>query len=502
MHTVTTSRARIHSVRNYALGALIVFVGIPTAIAQTASDPSHAAIGQLHQRMDAMQQELDHLRQQNSRMSAAQMQFASFGETEPWSECDSCCNNTVGCDVSQSCGCHPCQCGQCPAPCIECPRVSTLNPYFNVHIFGALKLDMLLSDARAIAPGTPYYLLPGSPAGLSQNTSDFHARQSSLGAMLTGPQIGAFQAGGNVLVYFYNDNAFADAYGILPLQVWGDLKNENWRFAAGYQFDVFNPMAPTILPFSALCGSGNAGNAARGQVRVERFVRPSDDVQWTAQFALSEPITSIIDPAFRISEDNGWPNVEGRIALGLGSVAGAGMAAQRPFEIGFSGVVGQVRNTVPNASNLTIERYVADVWGVGSDVRWRINDYFGVKGEFYTGQGLGTYNGGALQITNPDNNFQGIKSTGGWGEFFVFWTPCLHSHFGYGIDDPRDADVPTTAALLGRVANETIFGNIIWDVTESFRVAFEVTHRETSFRSPLVPDNDGMFYHTQVTWSF
>ena len=149
---------------------------------------------------------------------------------------------------------------------------SCSNPYFNIHIYGALKLDMLLSDARAVAPGTPYFLLPGSVAGLSQNTSDFHARQSSLGAMLTGPQIGSLQAGGNFLVFFYNDNAFADAYGILPLQAWGDLRNEYWRFAAGYQFDVFNPIVPTILPFSILCGSGNTGNAARGQVRLERFL--------------------------------------------------------------------------------------------------------------------------------------------------------------------------------------------------------------------------------------
>ena len=169
--------------------------------------------------------------------------------------------------------------------------------------------------ARAIAPGTPYYLLPASIAGFDQNTADIHARQSFLGAAFEGPQIGSLQAGGLLQVFFYNDNAFADAYGILPLQAWGDLKNENWRFAAGYQFDVFNPNAPTILPFSILCGSGNTGNASRGMVRLERFLYPSDNAQWTLQFALSEPITSVYDPSFSLSEDNGWPNVEGRIAL-------------------------------------------------------------------------------------------------------------------------------------------------------------------------------------------
>ena len=55
-----------------------------------------------------------------------------------------------------------------------------------------------------------------------------------------------------ILASFYNDNAFADAYGFLPMQAWGDLKNEDWRFAAGLQFDVFNPNVPTNLPFSIL----------------------------------------------------------------------------------------------------------------------------------------------------------------------------------------------------------------------------------------------------------
>jgi hypothetical protein len=220
---------------------------------------------------------------------------------------------------------------------------------------------------------------------------------------------------------------------------------------------------------------------------------------------LSEPITSVYDPSFSLSEDNGWPNVEGRIALGLGCLEGADMTAKRPFEIGVSGVIGQVRNTVPvdPVTNPTIiDRFVADVWGLGLDFSWKVNDVFGFMGEFYTGEGLGTYNGGALQIINPDNDFQGIRSTGGWLETFVYWTPCLHSHVGYGLDDPVDGDVPVSAAFLGRTENSTVYGNVIWDVTESFRAAFEVSWRETNYRNGIVPDNEGMFFHTQFAWNF
>jgi hypothetical protein len=179
-----------------------------------------------------------------------------------------------------------------------------------VHIVGAVKLDMLFNGARPFAPGTPFFLAPGPVPGVSQSTFDIHARQTTLGAVLTGPRFCGLQSGGLVMAMLYNDAVIVDRYGFLPLQAWGELRNEYWRFAAGLQFDVFSPGIPTVLPFSALAATGNSGNSFRGQVRLERFLHPADDVQWTMQFALSEPVNATIDPDFRLSEDNGWPNVE------------------------------------------------------------------------------------------------------------------------------------------------------------------------------------------------
>ena len=266
------------------------------------------------------------------------------------------------------------------------------------------------------------------------------------------------------------------------------MKNSEWRFAAGLLFDVFAPGAPTVLPFSVLGASGNAGNSFRGQVRLERYIQPSADRQWTIQFALSEPVSSTIDPSFRLAEDNGWPNVEGRIALGCGCLDES--TARRPFEFGLSGVVGQLRTTVLNTS-----QDVTDVWGVNADLYWKVTDSIGIAGEAFTGEALGTYNAGILQGINTVT-FDGIRSSGGWIETFVYWTPCLHSHFGYGIDDPRDVDVHPT----GRIKNETYFANAIWDVNSTFRIGTELAWRETAYS--VLPDNDGVGFHTQFQWSF
>jgi hypothetical protein len=400
------------------------------------------------------------------------------------------------CQLCPRCGgCSACQCPLTPAPCVECPRTSTLNPYYNVNVFGTVTLDMLFNTRRPVSPGTPYFLAPGPVGGRDQDTFDMHARQSSLGAALVGPQMGCWQTGGMVLVNFYNDNVLADKYGVLPLQAYGELRNEDWRFAAGLQFDVFNPLLPTLLPFSALSASGNSGNAFRGQLRAERFIIPSNNVQWTLQTALSEPVPTTISPTFEISEDNGWPNLESRIALGLGPLSGAGAAAVRPLEIGLSSVVGQLRTT-PLPPDPQV---VADVWGVGSDLRCRLSDMFGFAAEFYSGQGLGTYNGAILQTVNPDT-FQSIRSTGGWCDFYVYLTPRLHNHWGYGIDDPLDRDVSTDPTSLGRIRNETYFTNLLFDVNPALRLGFEFTYRETAFAA--APDNEGAGYQMQCRWAF
>lgn len=301
------------------------------------------------------------------------------------------------------------------------------------------------------------------------------------------------------MVSFFNDALIVDQYGILPLQAYGEIRNEKYRIAAGLQFDVFNPNMATVLPFSILSASGNTGNAFRGQLRIERFFNLSRDVQWIGQLALSDPVPTTVNPAFRLLEDNGWPNVECRLAVGVGQSEMINGAMRRPFEMGFSGVVGQLRTTVP-----LVNQTVTDIWGVGADFRWKILPCLGVSGEIHKGEGLGTYNGGILQNVNEDlitpgnSTFEAIETVGGWFETFLYWTPCLHSHVGYGIDNPDDADL----GLGQRSRNSTYFANLLWDVNSSFRIAGEFTWRETEYNlaTPIV--NDGPGYHAQLRWSF
>jgi hypothetical protein len=376
---------------------------------------------------------------------------------------------------------------------------------FRIEPFGAVRLDATYNSARVQGPGMPAFLVPQFVGGFSQRTTAINARNSMIGVLFTGPDIGNFHSGGRIsAVFFDNTNVFADNNGFLLTQSYGELFTDKWRFAAGLQLDVFAPNLPTVLPFSADGAPG--GNTIKGQIRVERFLKLGSNSQLTLQGALSEPLNSIKTPDVSLDEDNGWPNVEGRIAFGLGNPARIGLLTQRPLEVGVSGVGGQLRRT--SLPSDPPRRVVSDVWGASFDFRVNLASRYGFKGEMYTGQGLGQMGAGILQTLDAVT-WKAIRSTGGWVEGYVYLTPNLHSHTGLIIDDPNNNDItalPNT--LFGRTYNRIFFSTLLWDLggeTKKFRIGAEFTLRKTEYKDPIATGrlpNSGFGINPQFQWLF
>ena len=382
------------------------------------------------------------------------------------------------------------------------PSISLLNPSNRVKLHAGLDTLMVFSTSRPFPSGTPLFLLPESPFGLETNTFDAHARQSYVGGMFTGPKVGDFQTGAQILTFFQNDSLSTDDYGMLVYYAYGELKNEDWRVSAGLQQDVFNPVSPTVVYLTKMYGSGNTGSY-RGQLRLERFFQSDDDVGLTFTGALSEPVATLVtNNVGRIEEDNGWPNIEGRVEVGLGSLQAIRGSQVRPFEIGLSGVVGQTRTTrtvlAPPAA--LPPRAVIDTWGLGVDVEWQPNEWYGARGEFYTGQALGEYNGGVTQSVNSDTLAE-IQSMGGFGEVFCYLSDEVHVHVGYGIDQPQESDLAPSQIR----SNQTYFINWVWDLSKAVQLRLEVDYRETEY-TEFAPntflDSDAVVIATRFLWKY
>ena len=376
--------------------------------------------------------------------------------------------------------------GPCLPSCsnADLTRLSWNKNGYRITPFGSVAGEAILTDSSTTARAFIRYLNPNT--GLDDSQSTITGQGSAFGLNIEAPKIGDFEARGLFYFKFYGGQPAANVPGLFYLLGFGELRNENWRFVFGQNLDLIGPLQPHTLNFTSGLGGGNIGLATtRGQLRAERFFHPSDNVQWTFQTALTQIFLPeyIADPEVN-GTDNGWPNVEGRVALGFGEdVVHPLIGPLKPIEFGVSGLIGETRVT----KNLVGQR-VSTTWAVVADAKYS-TERWGIQGEYFAGDAVGSYGGGIDQSANLANGFA-IYSTGGWGEVWHKLGPCVTAHAGYGIDDPRDRDLSAGQ----RSRNQFYFGNLIWDVTERFQLGFEVSHWKTDYAAPLV-DNSSMVYH-------
>ena len=370
--------------------------------------------------------------------------------------------------------------------------ISMLNEDSNLTISGDFNFMGMYSNRRPFVPGSPLYLLPLPPEG----TSDFNGRQSRLNFAFTGPDLGDWQVGA-LAVFGFQNSLTAEGYGFGPYVAYGEIKNGDWRFAAGLQYDVINPRDPKTIPNTLLGDSGNIG-AFRNQIRMERFFQADESWQATLQLALSDPVSTRIIDHSSVLEDDGHPNLEGRLNVGIGKTRElAGHRTARPFEIAASGLFGGMR-TLEGAGNGTLRQTSIQSWAFGTDLHLALTDRVGISGEFFSGEGIGEYLGGIGQSYNKITG-NAIRASGGWGELYAYLCDDLHLHLGYGVDVAVRDDLGPGDMLR----NGTTFGTLVWELSPRVQLSFEVDYRRTSYQGTSGEELfDGLIYMSGMTLKF
>ena len=98
----------------------------------------------------------------------------------------------------------------------------------------------------------------------------------------------------------------------------------------------------------------------------------------------------------------------------------------------------------------------------------------------------------------PYNAYGELKSaSGGWGEVFLYLTPQLHLHTGYGVDSP----LRRTGDTFLLTENQTLYTNLVWNWTKNIQISNQVDFRKTKYRDPLL-DAEGVIFYSEFQWKF
>jgi hypothetical protein len=353
---------------------------------------------------------------------------------------------------------------------------------FRLVPYGFFATDMIYATQRTNIGAYTTYVF--SREDQDEDAFTIDTRRSRLGLEITGPRVvrlGDAESRGRFEIDFFGEFISENRASVLLRQAYWEVKSDEFRLLIGQTWDVIAPLNPDTLNYAIGLFAGNIG-FRRTQFRAERYFNVSDTFQATLQGALSQDIVTDfpMDPGVR-REPSDWPVVQARAAMTFGPRG----EDQHPVVFGCSGHIGETGfdflTVGPPPLNLPPQDDARfRTWSLNADIHVPIGDRFGFQGEFFTGANLSAFLGGIGQGVCPCLRIP-IRSTGGWAEVWYDWTPHLHSHVGFGVDDPNDDD-----ALLGRAYNQFIFSNLVFDMSDELTTGIEVTYWKTLYHEERV----------------
>jgi hypothetical protein len=364
----------------------------------------------------------------------------------------------------------------------EMKKLAWTKGDYRIVPYGSLWGSAIYASQRT-APG-PFILYIASATTEGEDDFVIDTRRTRIGVDVSGPKVpmfGCAETAGKLEIDFHGVFGTFEGLrvvgpenqtGLQLRHAYAEVKNEDFRLLAGQTWDLVSPLYPGMLTYAVGWGAGNIG-FRRMQIRYERYLHMADDSVITLQGAIAQDIALDF---INYAESANWPVLQGRCGYTTGALGPC-----QPLTIGVSGHVGEQGFDFPAVDLLNLparDDARIETWSLNADARWPITPRFGVQGEFFTGRNLSTFLGGVIQGINRETR-QPIATTGGWIDVWYDWTDRLHSHVGYGIDNPRDTEVATR----DRMSNSVLFGNLSFDILPKMTVGLELSYWETKYKN-------------------
>ena len=331
------------------------------------------------------------------------------------------------------------------------------NSRMPVRFFGTILSSTFFNSGEANWLDIPN-VVPPDRTSPSKGSFSSNLRQSRLGAIIDGPEVGSFQTSGFLAMDF-----FGGVPGFKTGQTMGiprllyafmRLDGPTTAFEIGQDLMILAPRNPTSLAafsFPNLFYSGNLYLRVP-QARVEQVFGRGRKNEVELQLGIVAPVSGDLPtdsftfvPPNLPGEKSRRPAVQARVAWRRTG----GIPGEPVFELGASGHYGSERRTGRSPSS----------W-VGSLDFMARSRHVGVQGEFWVGQNIDAFGASIGQLA---------KSRGGFFEGTYITNDRLAFHAGFGIDSLFDR-VAFPAPLT---ENATFFANTIYQFTPEFATSLE-----------------------------
>jgi len=339
----------------------------------------------------------------------------------------------------------------------------------DIQLYGYIKLDAAYDTSRVDTGNFARWVESESD---NDDDSQFNmtARETRLGALISGPQDDQLKTSGRVEIDFYEGGA-ENKPRIMMRHAYLNIlwPEDKFSILAGQTSDVISPLYPSTINYSVCWWVGNIGYR-RPQIRLTKELALGESVNLKLEGALARTVG--ISDTFTTDSgaDAGYPGVQGRVGLTFPSLA------HKPTTIGVSAHV--AREEYDTSASGDSKHF--DSWSANLDVTQPINEWLTIKGELFTGENLSAYLGGIGQGVNIDT-FTEIGSRGGWIAAALGPWDKWRFNVGFSADDVDGDDL---RAMTGdkRTYNRSIFANTLYSLNKSTQIGFELSQWRTDYQ--------------------
>jgi len=322
-------------------------------------------------------------------------------------------------------------------------------------VYGYLKFDALYENGNS-SHGN-FAIWASDPKG---NDGLFHAtaNQTRLGFKFKGISFGEFKVTGQLEIDFYGGGAENKASNYMR-HAFLKISNGSLSIFAGQYWDIINPLNPFTLNYPVLWGAGNMGYR-RAQLSFRKDFKSEKSII-SVQGGIFRNIASDYDgDGIKDGVASGTPMVQGRLS-------GKFLFGEKAsLQLGLSGHYSKSKGVSEYSSN-----------SMNVDFLLVLSSNFKIVAEYFSGKNLGVFLGGIAQSVNTVDGIE-VETKGFYVNLQFKLSKKATFGIGYGMDNPYD----DTLAVGGRAKNTSIFGNLLFKLSSSLKIGFEVSSFATEYK--------------------